>query len=85
MPCAYVNFSAEINASTAENLMALMARHANEGTEEVRLLLSTPGGQVMAGITVYNFLRALPFRLVIHNAGNIDSIGNAIFLAGPIR
>jgi ATP-dependent protease ClpP protease subunit len=85
MPCAYVNFSAEINASTAENLMALMARHANEGTEEVRLLLSTPGGQVMAGITGYNFLRALPFRLVIHNAGNIDSIGNAIFLAGPIR
>ncbi len=85
MPCAYVNFSAEINASTAENLMALMARHANEGTEEVRLLLSTPGGQVMAGIMGYNFHRALPFRLVIHNAGNIDSIGNAIFLAGPIR
>ncbi len=51
----------------------------------VRLLLSTPGGQVMAGITGYNFLRALPFRLVIHNAGNIDSIRNAIFLAGPIR
>lgn len=85
MPCAYVNFSAEINASTEDNLMALKARHANEGTEEVRLLLSTPGGQVMAEITGYNFLRALPFRLVIHNAGNIDSIGNAIFLAGPIR
>jgi ATP-dependent protease ClpP protease subunit len=34
---------------------------------------------------MYNFLLSLPIRVVIHNIGNIDSIGNAIFLAGNHR
>jgi ATP-dependent protease ClpP protease subunit len=53
--------------------------------EELYLLLSTPGGTVMHGLTLYNILRALPIRLTIHNVGNVDSIGNAIFLAGARR
>src|SRR3546814_8276906 len=39
----------------------------------------------MHGMNIYNVLRALPARLVFHNVGNVDSIGNAIFLAGDIR
>ena len=34
---------------------------------------------------MYNVLRALPFKLVTHNVGNVDSIGNAVFLAGEER
>ena len=30
-------------------------------------------------------LVGLPFKLVTHNVGNVDSIGNAIFLAGEER
>ena len=81
----FVNFSAEINAMTAESLIALMARLANEGQKEVHLLLTTVGGSVMHGLTVYNVLRGLPFTLVTHNAGSVNSIGNAIFLAGERR
>lgn len=39
----------------------------------------------MSGITLYNFLRGMPFNLIVHNIGNVDSIGNAIFLAGNTR
>ena len=39
----------------------------------------------MAGMNVYNMLRAMPFELVTHNVGNVDSIGNAVFLAGERR
>ena len=39
----------------------------------------------MSGMNLYNVLRAMPFRLTTHNAGNVDSIGNAIFLAGERR
>jgi len=39
----------------------------------------------MSGINLYNVLRALPFKLVTHNVGNVDSIGNAVFLAGEER
>jgi ATP-dependent protease ClpP protease subunit len=39
----------------------------------------------MHGITLYNVLRAMPFTLTTHNVGNVDSIGNAVFLAGSKR
>ena len=81
----YVSFSAEVNAHTTESLIATMANFANQGVAEVQLMLSTPGGVVMNGINLFNVLRALPFKLVTHNVGNVDSIGNVIFLAGEDR
>ena len=81
----YVTFSAEINVNTTESLIASMTQLANQGVPKVTLLLSTPGGAVMNGMNVYNVLRAMPFELTTHNVGNVDSIGNAIFLAGEKR
>lgn len=84
-PTVYVAFSAEINVSTTESLIATLANLSNQGVQHVYLLLSTPGGAVMSGMTLYNVLRAMPFDLTIHNVGNVDSIGNAVFLAGKHR
>ncbi len=84
-PLVYVSFSAEVNPSTTENLIATMASCANLQVKEVVLLLSTPGGTVMNGLNVYNILKGMPFALTTHNVGNVDSIGNAIFLAGAKR
>lgn len=81
----YVSFSAEIIAHTTESLLAAMANCANQGVKEVILMLSTPGGNVMHGMNLYNVLKAMPFKLVTHNVGNVDSIGNAVFLAGHER
>jgi ATP-dependent protease ClpP protease subunit len=81
----YVSFSADINLQTAESLIGLLARYTNEGVTEVHLLLSTRGGDVMYGMTLYSTLRAFPFTLVTHNVGNVNSIGNAVFLAGDHR
>ena len=55
------------------------------GNDELYFLLSTPGGNVVAGITLYNMLRALPATIIMHNVGNVDSIGNAVFLAADER
>jgi ATP-dependent protease ClpP protease subunit len=81
----YVSFSAEIIPHTTASLIAVMANCANQGVKEVYLLLSTPGGNVMHGMNLYNILRAMPFKLITHNLGNVDSIGNAAFLAGVER
>jgi ATP-dependent Clp protease, protease subunit len=81
----YVSFSAEIMATTTEALIALLSKHVNDGVKEVYLMLSTPGGTVMNGMNLYNVLRALPVKLITHNMGNVDSIGNAVFLAGQER
>ena len=84
-PVVYVSFSAEINAATTESLIAVMCNLANLQVKEVYLMLSTPGGTVMNGLNLYNVLRGMPFKLTTHNVGNVDSIGNAVFLAGETR
>src|SRR5262249_18993902 len=81
----FVTFGANIVPDTANVLIATMTGLANKKVPEVHLLLSTPGGDVAAGITIYNMLRGLPYKLITHNVGNVDSIGNAIFLAGDER
>ncbi len=81
----YVTFSAEINVTTTESLISVMANLVNQQAKEVHLLMSTSGGSVMHGLNLYNVLIGLPFELITHNVGNVDSIGNAVFLAGSRR
>lgn len=81
----YVSFSAEIVPHTTESLIATVTNLTNQGVKQIYLMLSTPGGSVMHGINLYNVLRALPVELTTHNVGNVDSIGNAVFLAGSKR
>ena len=76
----FISFSAEVNQNTAENLMGIFAQRLNQGIKDFYLLLSSPGGSVMNGITVYNFLKSLPINLTTHNIGIVDSISNVIFL-----
>ena len=81
----YVSFSAEINPHTTESLLSVMANLVNQKAKTIHLLMSTPGGSVMNGMNLYNILRGLPVELIPHNVGNVDSIGNAVFLAGKKR
>ncbi len=81
----FISFSAEVNQNTAENLMGVFAQKLNQGIKDFYLLLSSPGGSVVSGITIYNFLKSLPINLTIHNIGIVDSIANVIFLAGETR
>jgi ATP-dependent Clp protease, protease subunit len=81
----YISFSAEINTKTTESLLAVVADQVTKGAQEIYLLLSTPGGSVMNGINLYNVLRGLPCKIITHNVGNVNSIGNTVFLAGEER
>ena len=81
----YLSFSSDITPTSCETLLAAMAELANARVPKVHLLLSTPGGGVAQGVTIYNTLRGMPFELVTHNTGSVNSIGNPIFLAGDTR
>jgi ATP-dependent Clp protease, protease subunit len=81
----YISFSAEIMANTTETLIATITNAVNQGVRDVYLMISTPGGNVMNGLNLYNVLRGLPINLTTHNVGNVDSIGNVVFLAGNTR
>jgi ATP-dependent Clp protease, protease subunit len=81
----FVTFTLLINPQSAQVILGACAELVNKKVETVYLILSTPGGQVVDGITLYNALRAMPFKLITHNIGNVDSISNIVFLAGEER
>ncbi len=85
MPTTYLNFHAPINPFTTQNLMTAIVQKLSNGTTDFYILFSTQGGEVASGITLYNFLRGIPATVTMHNIGNVDSIGNAIFLAANSR
>ena len=81
----YVIFTAEIVQQTVEELTSVLVQAARRRVKKVYLALSTPGGQVAPGVTLYNTLIGMPFELTTHNIGSVDSVGNVIFLAGDTR
>lgn len=84
-PLVYITFSAGINQVSTETLISVVSNCANLEVQKVCLLLSTPGGSVVNGLNLYNVLLDMPFELIIHNVGIVNSIGNTLFLAGKER
>ena len=84
MAVEYVLFSRRLYDETVNELVSKLNQISIQG-QDIYLLLNCPGGNVYAGINCYNMLQALPTRLTTHNVGHVDSIANAIFLAGENR
>src|SRR5450432_29081 len=82
----YVNFFSKIDDASANKFMSACAEIIKvESPTCLYFLFASPGGSVDAGVAIYNYLRALPVRLVMHNSGAIDSIANVIFHAADER
>lgn len=81
----YISFNAEINQTTTETLLGVCADLANKKVGTVYLLFSTLGGNVINGFTLYNVLKGMPFKLITHNVGSVNSIGNVVFSSGTER
>jgi ATP-dependent protease ClpP protease subunit len=76
---------AEINQQTVHTLMATIENLIKQGQKNILLLISSNGGSVFHGITLYNFLKGCPINLDTYNFGSIDSIAVAIYCAGKNR
>ena len=78
-------FTSEIDSNTSEALMSFLHQAVRDGYDEIHLFLSTPGGNVSDGVTIYNFIRAIPSKVVIYNMGTVASIGNVVYQAADFR
>lgn len=82
----YITFLHPVDAASVRALLQVVHDAIYKGgVKSIYLLISTAGGSVDDGILLFNTLRALPIELTTHNIGNVDSIGNVIFLAGKTR
>lgn len=81
----YVYFNADIDPESVDALIQILCDLVEKNASEVYLAISTGGGNIAAGMTLYSFLRGVPFKLIAHNIGNIDSVGNVVFLGAQER
>ena len=81
----YISLVGRIDEISQNHLLETCYQCHREGVQTVYLFMSTPGGSVNCGVTIYNVLKDMPFNLITHNVGMVASIGNVVFLAGEMR
>ena len=82
---AWIRFMAPVNPQTATRLFQILDTKLKEKVERIHLMLSSPGGSVFHGISLFNFLKGSPIEVYTYNFGSVDSIGVVIFCAGAKR
>ena len=80
-----IRFFAPVIDATVNALMSAVDQKMKQGTKEFIILISSPGGSVIHGLSAYNYLKGLPASITTHNFGSVDSIGIVIYCAGSKR
>ena len=82
---AYIRFMAPVIPQTADQLFRTVDQLVAAGYERIHLSISSPGGSVFHGLSIYNFLKGLPTEVYTYNFGSVDSIASVIFSSGSKR
>ena len=82
---AVIRFFAPVIDATVNALMSAVDQRMKQGTKDFVILISSPGGSVIHGLSAYNYLKGLPASITTHNFGSVDSIGIVLYCAGSKR
>lgn len=80
-----IKFFAPVIDVTVNALMNAIDQKMKQGVKEFIILISSPGGSVIHGLSTYNYLKGLPAMIITHNFGSVDSIGLVLYCAGSRR
>jgi len=80
-----IRFFAPVIDATVNALMNAVDTKMKQGIQDFIILVSSPGGSVIHGLSAYNYLKGLPASITTHNFGSVDSIGIVIYCAGSKR
>jgi ATP-dependent Clp protease, protease subunit len=80
-----IRFMGEITLASISSLLQTIDREIEQGAQRVRLLISSPGGQVSPAITAYNMLRGLRVPVETLNLGTVESMAVPLYCAGEKR
>lgn len=81
----YLGLFSSIETSTAEKFIKLVCTKMPSATKKLHILFNSSGGSISAGFVLYNFIKVLPYHVIMHNVGSVDAIGIVVFLAGKER
>ena len=80
-----IKFFAPVIDVTINALMNAIDQKMKQGVNHFIILISSPGGSVLHGLSAYNYLKGLPVTITTHNFGSVDSIGVVLFCGGSKR
>ena len=81
----YLFYHGQVSPAGVRNVESLLTQALQEGDPAIVLCLASGGGDVNAGVGLYNFIQMLPMKVHTHAAGLCASIAVTILLAGEKR
>lgn len=84
-PGPFILYHGMITPTGAAQVEEACMQLARQRARHVTLLICSNGGDVYAGVGLYNFLKMLPFEIRTHTFGICGSIAMTIYLAGIRR
>lgn len=75
----------EINAKTSDELIQKLMHLDMKDLGEITLYINSPGGEVMSGLAVYDYIKTMKSPVKTVCVGDAASMGAIIFLAGEKR
>lgn len=75
----------EINQNTAGNLIQKLMYLDSKDLGEITLYINSPGGEVISGLAVYDYIKIMKSPVRTVTVGDAASMGAIIFLAGEKR
>lgn len=81
----WIRFMAQVAPQSADALFAVLDKKIKEQYTKIHLMISSPGGSVFHGLSLYNYIKGAPIEVDTYNFGSVDSIGVVIFCAGKKR
>lgn len=82
---AYIRFMAPVIPQTCDQLFKIIDQKIQNKFEKINLMISSPGGSVFHGLSLYNFIKGAPIEIDTYNFGSVDSIGVVVYCAGTKR
>lgn len=81
----FIRFFAPVLPITADMLFRAIDAKVKAKYDRINILISSPGGSVFHGLSLFNYLNGLPIEINTFNFGSVDSIGVIIYCAGKKR
>lgn len=82
---SYLLFTGSVTMESAQNLLKVFNDSVRKNISKIHLLISSPGGDVNFGITLYNYIKSLPIEIYTYNIGIVDSIAVVLYCIGSKR
>lgn len=80
-----IHFLRSFNAETVAGFQSVILSAVNKGATDIRVHISSDGGNNDHAFAAYHLLRSLPVLVTTHCIGNIESMSVVVYLAGAKR